>query len=122
MFHGDHLVARLALAAALFCYRTAADTVVEELASAPEGWIETGKPAGSDPIVLQIGLQQQNLDRFEQTLREVSSPEAKAPLRLFLRNAVLETFFVAKWVRFKVTGRVDQLASHFHREMQMRPC
>lgn len=58
----------------LFVVPSFALTLHESLPDSPDGWSQTGTPAGSDMIVLQVALQQQNLDKLESTLYDVSTP------------------------------------------------
>ena len=46
----------------------------EQLATIPAGWQHTQTPADDSTIVLQIGLQQQNLDKLESLIYAVSTP------------------------------------------------
>ncbi len=46
----------------------------EQLASVPNGWTQVGLPADSDTMVLQIGLAEQNLDKLESMIYDVSTP------------------------------------------------
>ena len=48
--------------------------VHEQLAALPSGWTQVGAPSDSATMALQIGLAQQNLDKLESTLYEVSTP------------------------------------------------
>ena len=50
--------------------------VHEALDSLPAGWTQAGAPAGDQTMALQIGLQQQNLDKFESMLFDVSTPSS----------------------------------------------
>ena len=50
--------------------------VHEELPALPAGWTHVATPADSSTIVLQIGLQQQNLDQLESKLIAVSTPNS----------------------------------------------
>lgn len=53
---------------------TLAAVLHEQLASVPNGWIQVGVPADSDTLVLQIGLAEQNLEKFESMIYDVSRP------------------------------------------------
>ena len=46
----------------------------EELAALPYGWTQTGAPADTDTMILQIGLAQQNLDQLDSMIYDVSTP------------------------------------------------
>ena len=48
--------------------------VHEALSALPNGWTQVGAPTGTQTMGLQIGLQQQNLDKLESTLFDVSTP------------------------------------------------
>jgi tripeptidyl-peptidase-1 len=50
--------------------------VHEQLVALPAGWTQTSAAAGSDAIVLSIGLQQQNLDKLESSIYSVSTPDS----------------------------------------------
>ena len=50
--------------------------VHEQLSALPNGWTHVASPADSATIVLQIGLQQQNLDQLESKLFSVSTPNS----------------------------------------------
>jgi len=53
---------------------TFAAVLHEQLASVPSGWTQVGVPANSDTLVLQIGLAEQNLDKLESMIYDVSTP------------------------------------------------
>lgn len=57
-----------------FTLPTLAAVLHEQLASVPNGWNQVGVPADSDTMVLQIGLAEQNLDKFESMIYDVSTP------------------------------------------------
>ncbi|KAI9753140.1 MAG: hypothetical protein M4579_005302 [Chaenotheca gracillima] len=63
----------VALLSALQCVQ-ASSTPFEYLPGVPSGWTLKGRPDPAQPIALQIGVKQQNLARFEQTLLQVSDP------------------------------------------------
>lgn len=46
----------------------------EQLAALPDGWTHVATPDDSNTIILQIGLQEQNLDQLEPMLYAVSTP------------------------------------------------
>ena len=48
--------------------------LVEQLATVPTGWTQTGTPSGSDTMTLQIALVQQNLDLLDAKILAVSTP------------------------------------------------
>ena len=58
--------------AALFRITFAA--VHEELAALPNGWTQVGSPATTDTMALQIALAQQNLDKLDSLLSDISTP------------------------------------------------
>ena len=49
-------------------------TLHEQLSALPNGWTKVGAPADSSTITLQIGLQEQNLDKLESMIYAVSTP------------------------------------------------
>ena len=48
--------------------------VHEELAALPNGWTQVGVPADTDTMILQIGLAQQNLDKMDSMIYDISTP------------------------------------------------
>ena len=50
--------------------------VHEELAALPNGWTLVGAPADTDTMVLQVGLAQQNLDKLDTMIYQVSDPNS----------------------------------------------
>ena len=46
----------------------------EQLAATPSAWIHVATPDDSSTIILQIGLQEQNLDQLESLIYDVSTP------------------------------------------------
>ena len=57
-----------------FLCALASPVVHEALTSVPKGWSLAGTPAPSELMVLQVALQQQNLDKLESMIYDVSTP------------------------------------------------
>ena len=56
------------------CASPALGVVHEQLAALPNGWSQVATPDDASTIILQIGLQEQNLDQLEPMLYAVSTP------------------------------------------------
>ena len=56
------------------CASPALGVVHEQLAALPNGWSQVATPDDASAIILQIGLQEQNLDQLEPMLYAVSTP------------------------------------------------
>jgi len=48
--------------------------VHEKLAALPNGWTQVGAPADTDTMILKIALAQQNLDKMDSMIYEISTP------------------------------------------------
>ena len=57
-----------------FCASPALSTAHERLAALPNGWDHIATPDDSITIILQIGLQEQNIDQLEPMLFAISTP------------------------------------------------
>ncbi|EAW13455.1 S53 family peptidase [Aspergillus clavatus NRRL 1] len=64
----------LSLAVVSLLTSSVAAEVFEKLSTVPQGWKYSHAPSDSDPIRLQIALQQQDVDGFEKALLEMSDP------------------------------------------------
>ena len=51
-----------------------ASVLHESLSEIPNGWSKVGAPAGEETMVLQVALKQQNLDKLEKLIYDVSTP------------------------------------------------
>ncbi|KAL6720488.1 hypothetical protein ACLMJK_002412 [Lecanora helva] len=58
----------------LCCISSTLAVIHEQLAAVPNGWAKVGAPADTDTITLQIGLTQQNMDKLDSMIYEVSTP------------------------------------------------
>lgn len=100
--------------------------VHEQLATTPYGWTRVATPDDSSTIILQIGLQEQNLDQLESLLYAVSTPgstqygdymeandvksllqpssEANSAVLAWLKQAGVDTVYSdGTWVNFATT-------------------
>ncbi|KAI0870438.1 peptidase S8/S53 domain-containing protein [Hypoxylon argillaceum] len=59
---------------------------------APERWTRISKASSDSPIDLRFALKQNNLERAEQYMREVSHPESKNFARFWTPQEVISTF------------------------------
>ena len=48
--------------------------ILESLSATPQGWSRVGTPSSDSTIALQIGLQEQNLDKLDSLIYAVSTP------------------------------------------------
>lgn len=82
----------LALIALGACRAIAAplSQVVDKIASPPLPWLLSDEsPAANEPVKLRISLKQQNIDKLEETIVRVSTPE-DAQYRQFVKRDALE--------------------------------
>ena len=71
------MMSRSYLVLVVFCFFNVVPslaTVLERLAAVPHGWTRVGAPSDDSTIVLQIGLQQENLEKLHSLIYEVSTP------------------------------------------------
>ena len=58
----------------LLTFPTFASVLHESLAEVPNSWAKVGAPASEETMVLQVALKQQNLDKLEKLIYDVSTP------------------------------------------------